>query len=126
MPIYEYKCKSCNLKFEQLVRTMNGETKVKCPECGSELVRVEGEVDWRCVNASCPARLREELLHFASRGVMNIEGLGEVMVAQLLGHTVKEAIAVDINASADETDAEAEEPTKAALVHSIADIYDEE
>ncbi len=55
-----------------------------CPECHSELVRAEGEVDWRCVNANCPARLREELLHFAARGVMNIEGLGDVMVAQLL------------------------------------------
>jgi DNA ligase (NAD+) len=55
-----------------------------CPECGSELVRAEGEVDWRCVNANCPARLREELLHFAARGVMNIEGLGDAMVAQLL------------------------------------------
>ncbi len=56
----------------------------KCPECGSELVRAEGEVDWRCVNASCPARVREELLHFAARSVMNIEGLGDAMVAQLL------------------------------------------
>ena len=51
---------------------------------GSELVKAEGEVDWRCVNAECPARLREELLHFAARGVMNIDGLGDVMVAQLL------------------------------------------
>ena len=55
-----------------------------CPECASELVRAEGEVDWRCVNAGCPARLREELLHFAARGVMNIEGLGDAMVALLL------------------------------------------
>jgi DNA ligase (NAD+) len=55
-----------------------------CPECGSALVRAEGEVDWRCVNASCPARVREELLHFSARNVMNIEGLGDAMVAQLL------------------------------------------
>ena len=55
-----------------------------CPECGSALVRAEGEVDWRCINAECPARIREELLHFASRGVMNIEGLGDAMVGQLL------------------------------------------
>jgi len=55
-----------------------------CPECRSELVRAEGEVDWRCINANCPARLREELLHFAARGVMNIEGLGDAMVTQLL------------------------------------------
>ena len=61
-----------------------------CPRCKTELVREEGEVDWRCVNASCPARLEEELRHFASRNVMNIEGLGEVMVAQLLGHTLAE------------------------------------
>jgi DNA ligase (NAD+) len=61
-----------------------------CPRCKTELVREEGEVDWRCINISCPARLEEELRHFASRGVMNIEGLGEVMVAQLLGHTIAE------------------------------------
>ena len=61
-----------------------------CPRCKTELVREEGEVDWRCINASCPARLEEELRHFASRSVMNIEGLGEVIVAQLLGHTIAE------------------------------------
>jgi DNA ligase (NAD+) len=63
-----------------------------CPRCKTPLVREEGEVDFRCVNASCPARLEEELRHFASRGVMNIEGLGEVMVAQLLGHTLAEIL----------------------------------
>ncbi len=63
-----------------------------CPVCASELVKVEGEVDWRCVNASCPARLREELLHFASRGVMNIDGMGDAIVRQLLG----QAPAVDV------------------------------
>ncbi|MDR3735212.1 MAG: NAD-dependent DNA ligase LigA [Acidobacteriaceae bacterium] len=56
----------------------------QCPICKSELVREEGEVDWRCINISCPARVREELLHFAARGVMNIEGLGDAMVDQLL------------------------------------------
>ena len=55
-----------------------------CPECGNAVVREEGEADWRCVNADCPAKLRESLLHFASRGVMNIEGLGDAAVAQLL------------------------------------------
>jgi DNA ligase (NAD+) len=55
-----------------------------CPDCGSEIVRTEGEVDYRCVNVDCPARLRESLLHFAARSVMNIEGLGEAVVAQLL------------------------------------------
>ena len=55
-----------------------------CPECGSEVFRAEGEVDWRCVNVSCPAKLRESLLHFGSRGVMNIEGFGESVVQELL------------------------------------------
>ena len=55
-----------------------------CPECGNPVVREEGEVDWRCVNADCPAKLRETLLHFGSRGVMNIEGLGDAVVQQLL------------------------------------------
>jgi DNA ligase (NAD+) len=55
-----------------------------CPECGSDVVRAEGEVDFRCVNAGCPARLREALLHFGARKVMNIEGLGEAVVDQLL------------------------------------------
>ncbi len=61
-----------------------------CPRCSTPVVREEGEVDYRCVNASCPARLEEELRHFASRNVMNIEGLGEVLVAQLLGHSLAE------------------------------------
>lgn len=64
-----------------------------CPECESALVRAEGEVDWRCVNVDCPARLREELLHFAARGVMNIEGLGDAMVSQLLAAGLVRGIA---------------------------------
>jgi DNA ligase (NAD+) len=56
----------------------------QCPECGNPVVRQEGEVDYRCVNADCPALLRETLLHFGSRGVMNIEGLGEALVSQLM------------------------------------------
>jgi len=55
-----------------------------CPECGSQVVRAEGEVDYRCVNANCPAKIRESLLHFGRREVMNIEGLGEAVVQQLL------------------------------------------
>ena len=92
----------------------------KCPRCKTALVREEGEVDLRCVNASCPARLEEELRHFASRGVMNIEGLGESLVAQLLGHSIAQ-VSVDTNISAEEE--QADEPTRKALVHSIADIY---
>jgi DNA ligase (NAD+) len=55
-----------------------------CRECGSELRRDEEEVVWRCENSSCPARLRRGLEHFASRGAMNIEGLGESLVDQLI------------------------------------------
>ena len=56
-------------------------------------MREEGEADWRCVNADCPAKLRESLLHFASRGVMNIEGLGEAAVAQLLERGLVKSVA---------------------------------
>jgi DNA ligase (NAD+) len=100
-----------------------------CPRCKTALVREEGEVDLRCVNASCPARLEEELRHFASRGVMNIEGLGESLVAQLLGHGVSQVSESRPGApGADGSEAEAVEgavvePTRKALVHSIADIY---
>jgi DNA ligase (NAD+) len=55
-----------------------------CKECGSTLVRDEEEVVWRCENTSCPARLRRSLEHFASRSAMNIEGLGESLVDQLI------------------------------------------
>jgi DNA ligase (NAD+) len=54
-----------------------------CPVCGTKVVRTEGEVDYRCVNANCPAKLRETILHFASRGVMNIDGMGDALVGQL-------------------------------------------
>jgi DNA ligase (NAD+) len=55
-----------------------------CAACGSELRRDEEEVVWRCENTSCPARLRRSLEHFASRSAMNIEGLGESLVDQLI------------------------------------------
>jgi DNA ligase (NAD+) len=55
----------------------------RCPECGGHVVRAEGEADHRCVNAACPAKLRESILHFAARSVMNIEGMGESLVNQL-------------------------------------------
>ena len=54
-----------------------------CPVCGGNVVRTEGEADHRCVNANCPAKLQGTILHFASRHVMNIDGLGEVLVNQL-------------------------------------------
>jgi DNA ligase (NAD+) len=55
-----------------------------CPRCGSQLHRPEGEAVWRCENTSCPAKLQRGLEHFASRGAMNIEGLGESLIAQLI------------------------------------------
>jgi DNA ligase (NAD+) len=67
-----------------------------CPVCGTKIVRTEGEVDYRCVNANCPAKLRETILHFASRGVMNIDGMGDALVTQL---------------------------TERGLVKNVADIY---
>ena len=100
-----------------------------CPKCKEPVVREEGEIDFRCVNASCPARLSEELLHYASRGVMNIEGLGEAMVAQLLGHplndpvSLAEATEAAASGASEEEAAAAEEPTRAALVHTVADLY---
>ena len=56
-----------------------------CPRCGSDLHRAEDEAVWRCENTSCPAKLQRGLEHFASRGAMNIEGLGESLVAQIIG-----------------------------------------
>ncbi|HTW58832.1 MAG TPA: NAD-dependent DNA ligase LigA [Terriglobales bacterium] len=69
----------------------------KCPVCGTKVVRTEGEVDYRCVNANCPAKLMGTILHFASRGVMNIDGMGESLVTQLI---------------------------ERGLVKNVADIYD--
>jgi len=54
-----------------------------CPVCGGNVVRTPGEADHRCVNANCPAKLQGTILHFASRHVMNIDGLGDALVAQL-------------------------------------------
>ncbi|AIE58817.1 NAD-dependent DNA ligase LigA [Bacillus methanolicus] len=67
-----------------------------CPECESELVRLNGEVALRCINPKCPAQIREGLIHFVSRNAMNIEGLGEKVISQLFS---------------------------ANLVHDVADIY---
>jgi DNA ligase (NAD+) len=56
----------------------------ECPVCGSAIHKAEGEVAYRCVNAACPAKLKESLLHFAGRHAMNIDGLGEKIVDQLV------------------------------------------
>ncbi|MBA2175961.1 NAD-dependent DNA ligase LigA [Halobacillus locisalis] len=67
-----------------------------CPECESKLVRLEEEVALRCINPNCPAQLREGLIHFVSRNAMDIEGLGEKVIAQLF---------------------------QEKLIHNIADLY---
>ncbi|MBB5063866.1 NAD-dependent DNA ligase LigA [Granulicella mallensis] len=107
-----------------------------CPVCDSELVRAEGEVDWRCINAVCPARVREELLHWSARGVMNIEGLGESMVAQLLGQAEEESESAsqqagesasnELEVSDEGLQAGLAAPMKTLhepLIRSIADLY---
>lgn len=62
-----------------------------CPECESELVRLEEEVALRCINPKCPAQIREGLIHFVSRNAMNIDGLGEKVISQLFSeHLIKD------------------------------------
>lgn len=56
----------------------------ECPQCGGRIVREEGEAASRCINVNCPARLKESVRHFASRGVMNIDGLGDALIDQLV------------------------------------------
>ncbi|MYL65196.1 NAD-dependent DNA ligase LigA [Bacillus hwajinpoensis] len=68
----------------------------KCPECESDLVRLDEEVALRCINPKCPAQLREGLIHFVSRNAMNIDGLGERVITQLF---------------------------REELIHDVADIY---
>ena len=65
----------------------------RCPVCGNPAVREEGEADYRCVNADCPALLHGTIEHWASRGVMNIEGLGERSVAALTESGVVKSVA---------------------------------
>lgn len=65
----------------------------KCPVCGSEIARVAGEVIARCPNTSCPARLREAIIHFASTESMDIRGLGEKLADQLVGKRIVKNLA---------------------------------
>ncbi|CAG9621343.1 NAD-dependent DNA ligase LigA [Sutcliffiella rhizosphaerae] len=81
-----------------LVENRTGEERVfemptHCPECESELVRIEGEVALRCINPKCPAQIREGLIHFVSRNAMNIDGLGEKVIAQLFRENLIEDVA---------------------------------
>jgi DNA ligase (NAD+) len=92
-----------------------------CPICKAALVRQEGEVDWRCLNDACPARISGAMLHWASRGVMNIEGLGDSMVAQLLGYAVDSVEAASGEAITEDAAPILEHPP---LVVTLADLYD--
>ena len=65
----------------------------KCPVCGGSIVREEGEAASRCININCPARLKESILHFAARGVMNIDGLGDALVDQLVDRGLVRSVA---------------------------------
>jgi DNA ligase (NAD+) len=65
----------------------------KCPVCGGAVVREEGEAASRCINTNCSARLKESLLHFASRGVMNIDGVGDALVDQLVDREMVTSVA---------------------------------
>jgi len=65
----------------------------QCPVCGGDIYRSEGEVAYRCVNAACPAKLKESLLHFAGRRAMNIDGLGDALVNQLVNRGLVKDVA---------------------------------
>lgn len=65
----------------------------KCPVCGGNVVREEGEAASRCINTNCSARLKESILHFSSRGVMNIDGLGDALVDQLVDRGMIQSVA---------------------------------
>ena len=64
-----------------------------CPVCGSAIRRAEDEVAYRCVNTACPAKLKESLLHFASRHAMDIDGLGDKIVDQLVDKGIVKDVA---------------------------------
>jgi DNA ligase (NAD+) len=65
----------------------------RCPVCHGSVVRAEGEADHRCVNVNCPAKLRESILHWGSRGVMNIDGMGESLVNQFVERGIVSSVA---------------------------------
>ncbi|MCC6585714.1 MAG: NAD-dependent DNA ligase LigA [Bryobacterales bacterium] len=64
-----------------------------CPVCGEQVARAEGEVASRCINPDCPAKLKETILHFASRGVMDIDGMGDALVEQLVDRGILRSVA---------------------------------
>jgi DNA ligase (NAD+) len=73
----------------------------QCPVCGGKVVREEGEAASRCINTDCSARLKESILHFASRGVMNIDGMGDALVDQLVDRGIVGGVADVYNLTAE-------------------------
>jgi DNA ligase (NAD+) len=79
--------------YSQGLNRKNFRMPAACPVCGGNVVREEGEAATRCINTDCPARLKESVLHFASRGVMNIDGVGDALVDQLVDRGMVKSVA---------------------------------
>jgi DNA ligase (NAD+) len=94
----------------------------KCPVCGGQVTREEGEAATRCINTNCSARLKESILHFSSRGVMNIDGLGEALVDQLVERGLVSSVADLYNLTAEDLMGLERMGKKSAakLIHNIA------
>ena len=92
-----------------------------CPVCGTKLVREEGEAIRRCVNANCPARLKESVLHFSSRRAMNIDGVGDALVDQLVDGKLVTSVA-DLYALKAETLAKLERMGKKSAANVLENI----
>jgi DNA ligase (NAD+) len=93
-----------------------------CPVCGSTIHKGEGEVAYRCVNAACPAKLKESLQHFAGRHAMNIDGLGEKIVDQLVGQKLVKDVA-DLYALKAEDVAELERMAEKSAQNLVEEIF---
>jgi DNA ligase (NAD+) len=92
-----------------------------CPVCGSTIHRAEGEVAYRCVNAACPAKLKESLQHYAGRHAMNIDGLGEKIVDQLVEQKLVKDVA-DVYALKVEKVAELERMAEKSAQNLVEEI----
>jgi DNA ligase (NAD+) len=93
----------------------------RCPVCGGKIVREEGEAASRCINTNCAARLKESILHFAARGVMNIDGVGESLVDQLVDRGLVKSVA-DLYSLTEETIAGLERMGKKSAANVFRNI----
>jgi DNA ligase (NAD+) len=92
-----------------------------CPECGSTIHKAEDEVAYRCVNAACPAKRKESLLHYASRHAMNIDGLGDKIVDQLVDKGLVKDVA-DLYALKEEEVAELERMAEKSAQNLLEEV----